>query len=241
MTQPPQPPGSNHHDPQQSGHYDQWITGSSQSAGRPEETQQLPPYGQSSAGNPYTQPYGQQTTQPPAQPPTQPTAQPPTQPTTQPWGQPPAGQPAPSAFGSWQPQPAQQPQFSQSKRFADANPLRAAFDFSFKQYATPGIAKIVYVAAIVLGLVWWIGGSIYWFRLASEINHLASSLSGPLGGGGGTGNPGGAFNIVGILSLVLGWIPVLLGVFLVRVFLEAAIAMTRTADDARHIRQKVEE
>lgn len=47
--------------------------------------------------------------------------------------------------------------------------------------------------------------------------------------------------MIGILSLVLGWVPVLLGVFLVRVFLEAAIAMTRAADDARHIREKVEE
>lgn len=253
MTQPSQSPSGNqpYQDPQQSGQPNQWITGSSQSAGRPEETQQLPPYGQSSAGQPqesaYSQPSAGHPYNPYAQPPTQPATQPQQQPQSSPyappmagqsWGQPPAAPPSGSAF-SWQPQLPQQTQPKRTKRTADANPLRAAFDFGFRSYATPGIAKIVYIVAIALGVVWWIGGSIYWFRVGAEINHFTSSISGPFGGG--TSNAGSAFTVIGILSLVLGWIPVLLGIFLVRVFLEAAIAMTRAADDARNIRTKLEE
>ncbi|GAB3916617.1 hypothetical protein GCM10011575_25100 [Microlunatus endophyticus] len=251
MTQPPNPPGGNqpHHDPQQFGQHNQWITGSSESASRPEETQQLPPYGQSSAAQPqagsYSQPsagspYGQPPTQPLTQPPAQPQSQPYAQPTAPSWGQPPSGAPDTSSFGAWQSQPPQQLQPQQQKRFGDANPFRAAFDFGFRTYATPGIAKIVYIVAIVLGVVAWIGGAIYWFRVAAAINHLASSLSSPFGGGGDS-NAGSAFTVIGIVSLVLGWIPVLLEILIVRVFLEAAIAMTRTADDARHIREKIED
>lgn len=248
MTQPPQSPSGDqpYQDPQRSGQQNHWIAGSSQSASRPEETRQLPPYGQSSAGQPHEGAYSQPSAgnpynpyaQPPAQPSTQPQSQPYAPPTGQSWGQPPAGPPGGSSF-SWQPQVPQQPQPQQRKRIGDANPLRAAFDFGFKSYATPGIAKIVYIVAIALGVVWWIGGSIYWFRIAAEINHFTSSIAGPFGGG--TTNAGSAFTAIGILSLVLGWIPVLLGIFLVRVFLEAAIAMTRTADDARNIRTKLEE
>lgn len=186
MTQPSQPPSGNqpHQNPQQSGQQNQWIAGSSQSASQPDETRQLPPYGQSSAGQPQDGAYSQPSAgNPYAQPPTPPPSQPYAPPTGQSWGQPPAGPPGGSSFGAWQPQFQQQPQPQHHKRFADANPLRAAFDFGFKSYAAPGIAKIVYIVAIALGVVWWIGGSIYWFRVAAEINHLASSIGGPFGGG----------------------------------------------------------
>lgn len=242
MSQPTRPPSDDQPDQnsQQFGPQNQWISGPSESASQAEETRQLPAYGQSSAGHQaaYSQPSA---SNPYTQPPSQPQSQPYAPPSGQQWGQPPAGPPGGSTFGAWQPQLPQQPQTQKPsvRRVGDANPLRAAFDFGFKSYATPGIAKIIYIVAIVLGGVWWIGGSIYWFRLAAEINHLASSIGGAFGGG--ASNAGSGFTVIGILSLVLGWVPVLLGIFLVRVFLEAGIAMTRAADDARAIRTKLEE
>lgn len=249
MTQPPEPPDENQpYDPsqqpsqqssQQSSQQNDWITSSSQSAGRPEDTQQLPPHGRGSAGQPYAgaysqpsggNPYNQPYQQPPAGAPYQQSQ--PYNPNQPPAGPPGAGMPQ---FGGWQAQAPQQPR----RRALDANPLRAAFDFSFKSYATPGLAKIVYIIAIVLGVVWWIGGAIYWFRVGAAINHLTSSISGAFGGGGSDGGANG-FTTLGILSLVLGWIPVALWIFLVRAFLEAAIAMVRTAGDARSIREKVD-
>lgn len=246
MTQPPNAPGddqpqghnSQHQGPPDPGHQypgnpysgqsggqqNQWITSSGQSAGRPEDTQHLPPQGQGPAGQPYAGSYSQPYTGQPYE-------------QAQPWAgnQSQGGPPGQGSFGGWQPQ---QPQ--PQHRIKDANPLRAAFDFSFRSYATPGIAKIVYIVAIVLGVLWWIGGSIYWFVIGALITHAAQSLTGGLGGGSGSSG-GGGFTTMGILSLVLGWIPVALWVLVVRVFLEAAVAMIRTAGDARVIREKVED
>jgi len=225
MTQPPnQPPQSQ-----------PWIAGSGQSANQSEETQQLPPQGQSSAGQPYAGAYSQPST---GNPYTEPYAQPQPQPQSQPrpqqtaahsWDQAPGG----SSFGTWQPRPPQyQPQVQSQqqqragKRFSDANPLRAAFDFRFDSYATPGLVKIIYILAAIIAGLWWIGGG-----LTALIAGMAASH---YGGGGGS-------LVLGILGLLLGWIPALLWLLFVRIILEASLALVRIADDARNIRTKLEE
>ncbi|HEY9293848.1 MAG TPA: DUF4282 domain-containing protein [Microlunatus sp.] len=162
--------------------------------------------------------------------------------------QPGAGQqPAPGAFGAAPQypsggggQPPTQPtgyqggwqQPPRSERLADANPIRAAFDFSFSRYATPGLVKIIYILAVVIAALWWIGGTIFTFIAGAA----ASSVSayGDSGGGGGT-------VLLGFVTLLLGWIPALLWVLFVRVVLEGLMALVRVAEDARGIRKKVDE
>lgn len=192
MTQPPNGPSGDQppeHHPQHFGQQNQWITGSSRSAGQQEDTQ------------PSARPYQ------PAQPydPNQPPA-----------GPPGGGTP----YASWQPQ---QPQ--PQRRFSDANPLRAAFDFGFNSYATPGLVKIIYVLALIMAALWWLGGG-----LGALIAGIAARN---LGGGGGT-------VALGVVGLLLGWIPALLWLLFVRIVLEASLALVRVADDARHIRTKIE-
>lgn len=136
-------------------------------------------------------------------------------------------QPGPVGYPGWQ-QPASGPA---DRKFDDANPLRAAFDFGFNRYATPGLVKIIYVLAVVIAAVWWIGGTITTFVLGAAVSDLGRMTTGSGGGGGGI--------VLGIVSLLLGWIPALLWVLLVRVVLEAAMALVRVAEDARGIREKV--
>lgn len=234
MTQPPHPPGDDQpyqQHPQQPSQHNQGITGSSQSAGRPEDTQQLPPQGQGSAGHPYAgaysqpsggNPYNQPYSQPSNQPYQQPSAGGPYE-QTQPYAanQPPTGPSAGSAsFGSWQPQPPQH-----QRRATDANPLKAAFDFSFNSYATPGLVKIIYILAAIVAGLWWIGGG-----LVALISGIAASSYG-----------GGGAIFLGVVGLLLGWIPALLWLLFVRIILEASLALVRVADDARHIRTKIDD
>ncbi|QGN34675.1 DUF4282 domain-containing protein [Microlunatus sp. Gsoil 973] len=242
MTQPPNAPEGDQppeHQPQQFGQPNQRITGSGQSAGRPEDTQPLPPHGQGSADQPYAGaynqapdnpynpynpqqsggPYNQPTGDPYNQyaaPPTPPPTPPPTAPTTAPTGPTGGGTP----YRTWQPQ-----QHSQ-RRISDANPLRAAFDFGFNSYATPGLVKIIYVLALIVAALWWIGGGL--------TGLIAGVAARGLGGGDGS-------VALGIIALLLGWIPALLWLLFVRIVLEASLALVRVADDARHIRAKIED
>lgn len=134
-----------------------------------------------------------------------------------PYGAPPGGQ---SGYGPPGPPP--------HRSVSDANPFRAAFDFTFDSYATPGLVKIIYVLAVILAAIWWIGGTIMSFITGAAI----TSLGDPYGESGGAGGV-----VLGIFWLLLGWIPALLWLLLVRIMLEASIALVRVADDIRHLRQ----
>jgi hypothetical protein len=228
MTQPPNPPAGDQPPedrPQQFGQPNQWITGSS--ADRPEDTQQLPPHGQGSAEQPYAGAYHQSSESsynPYDTPAGSPYNQPPGDPYTQ-YPPPPTAPTGPTGGGtpysSWQPQQPQQPQH----RISDANPLRAAFDFGFNSYATPGLVKIIYVLALIVAALWWIGGGLTVL--------IAGVAARSLGGGDGS-------VALGVIALLLGWIPALLWLLFVRIVLEASLALVRVADDARHIRTKIE-
>jgi hypothetical protein len=207
--QQPGQPGPQHPG-QQPGQQGQWAHGGNdqgqgqqQSWGQQSWSQPSaePPYSQTSAGQPYSQPAA-----------------------GQPYGQSAAGQPPGGGYyQQWQTQPAKRP-------VGDANPLKAALDFSFDSYATPGLVKIIYILAAVLGALWWIGGTIVMFVAAASQPEIAGYSSGP----------SGSDFIPAILSLLLGWIPVLLWLLLVRVLLEAAMALVRTASDVRALRSDAE-
>lgn len=141
-----------------------------------------------------------------------------------PYGPPPGGPPGSGQTGGYGPQ---QP----PRAIADANPFRAAFDFSFGSYATPGLVKIIYVLAVILAAIWWIGGTIMTFIMGAAIMSVGDPY----------GDSGSAAGVVlGLFWLLLGWIPALLWLLLVRIALESSIALVRVADDMRHLRQSAD-
>lgn len=100
----------------------------------------------------------------------------------------------------------------------DDSPFAALVDFSFTKYATPGLVKIIYIAAGILGILWMLGGIIGSFSLQDTLG------------------PGAV--VLGILSLVFGLIGLLVFVLVLRVQLELALAIVRTATDVRELRKK---
>lgn len=120
--------------------------------------------------------------------------------------------------------PPQQPVPPAGNR-ADANPLKALFDFSFTSYATPNLIKIVYIAAIALGVLYWLGMTIALFAAGSAPSAYGSS---------GTAIPG-------VLTLLFGWIPLLFWIAMMRLTLEFYLANVRTAADVRTILDKIDQ
>ena len=102
------------------------------------------------------------------------------------------------------------------------NPLGALFDFSFTQYATPALVKIVYVLTVVAGMGSW---------LFSVLGAFAfSSMMRPFGGG----DPVG-----GVVALLFGWIPAVLFIALVRFMLEFYLATVRTNERVEQILEQM--
>ena len=90
----------------------------------------------------------------------------------------------------------------------DANPLMALFDFSFTKFATPGLVKIVYILQVVGAVGSWL----LWLLAAFGASRF----------------DGGA--AVGLLVLLVGWIPVLLSIAFTRFVLEGIVALIRIHD-----------
>lgn len=101
---------------------------------------------------------------------------------------------------------------------ARSSGLRSLLDFSFTSYATPSIVKLVYLGAAVLLVLAWLGYA---------ISFIGTGLSTDTGG----------LVVAGVLTLVLGWIPVLIYIALVRVSLEFSLAGIRTAEGVREIKE----
>lgn len=138
-------------------------------------------------------PYGgpPQGQQPPPPPPQQPAAGPPN-----PYGTPPPAAPEPPA----------------DRGDGGGGVFKALFDFSFTNYATPSIVRIIYVLAIVFGTLAW---------LVAAVTMLAS----------------GRGTVMLVLVIALGWIPLLLWISILRVGLELALASVRTAENTRRLRE----
>ena len=90
-------------------------------------------------------------------------------------------------------------------------PFSEAFDFSFSTYASLQLVKIVYILFIVIVSLVYVANVILTFVMTP---------------------------ILGILVLIVGWIPALLMVLAVRVRLEVTLATVRTAIDARALRNR---
>ena len=101
-----------------------------------------------------------------------------------------------------------------------------AFDFSFDSYATPAVAKAVYVPFVILCLLTYVGNVLMAFAIFMPDQDFGGFFK----------YSGSAFP--GILALVLGWIPGFFLILGVRVALEQALATVRTAIDARALRTR---
>lgn len=135
----------------------------------------------------------------------------------------PYGNDAASPTPSPEPGAEQKPAWQPWAKATPANPYPGALvqadavDYSFSTYQTPKLAKLIYILATIVAAVLWLSRAI--IPLAAGIH--AHSLDATTGGGEIT---------IGILILVFGWIPALLGLLLIRVALEAALALIRNTD-----------
>ncbi len=93
----------------------------------------------------------------------------------------------------------------------DNNSLRALLDFGFKEDATPGLVKSVYILAVLTGVGGWVLSVFGAFWLPWLFGGF---------GGGGTAN--------GVITLLFGWIPAALFIAFVRLTLEFYLVNSRT-------------
>lgn len=107
--------------------------------------------------------------------------------------------------------------------------LKALIDLSFRSYATPTVAKILYILTVALGVLAWLGSALGNFAMAAILSgdYQTESV---------------AFlpAMMGVGHLLLGWIPVLVMIIVVRVFLELSLANIRTAEDMQAVRDHLE-
>jgi hypothetical protein len=104
---------------------------------------------------------------------------------------------------------------------ADDNAFAALTDFSFTKMATPGLVKILYIAAAVFGILQVLGFTFSAFTFGGQI---------------------GTFGVVlGLLSLIGGLVGLVVFVLAVRIYLEIALSVVRSAQDVRAIRNKFDE
>ncbi|MFV0253906.1 MAG: DUF4282 domain-containing protein [Beutenbergiaceae bacterium] len=154
--------------------------------------------------------------------------------------QPAAGQTPPPAAGYYQPPsaasgPAAQPTGGPYPAQPGYGPppaaggLRSAFDFTFNSYATPGIVKVLYIIGIALAVLGYIINVI----MAFIVGGLLGVAMDPLG------NTSDISSVLlGMAGLLLGWIPALFGLLMLRVGLEVALSNVRSASDVQLLRQR---
>lgn len=101
------------------------------------------------------------------------------------------------------------PQGGGAQNFEEAKGFFGAlFDLDFKNFVTIKFAKFIYIIVIAAVGLWGIFG---W--LVGSFTMMTESM------------------FVGIIWLLLGWIPVLLGLIFARITLEFYVAMARTAQN----------
>lgn len=97
---------------------------------------------------------------------------------------------------------------------APRSPISLMFDFGMTETATPKIGKIVYLGTFVIGILWYIGTAISYFRSAFSIVTIL-----------GTSRSADTFSILlGVAFVLLGWIIPVVAAGFVRVFVEFAAA-----------------
>ncbi|GAA3281102.1 DUF4282 domain-containing protein [Nesterenkonia halobia] len=135
--------------------------------------------------------------------------------------QPPEGQHPQQGYypqqGQQPPQQGQQPYPQQSRQQSNAAEAKgffgALFDFSFQSFITVKFATLIYMVLLVFLALGW---------LFMIIGGFATDAW------------------VGVLALLLGWIPAVIYLILIRVMLEFYIAMIRTSQNTAGTRMEIE-
>ncbi|MBZ2198420.1 DUF4282 domain-containing protein [Occultella gossypii] len=91
------------------------------------------------------------------------------------------------------------------------------FDLSFSHYITLRFAKVLFILAIIFVALGWLGAVVSAFNFDPY--------------GGFYDDDGGAGAVLGVLTLLFGWIPGFITLLLVRVGLEFAVATIKTAQN----------
>lgn len=153
---------------------------------------------------------------------------PPAQSSPAPYGQPspaPYGQPSPAQYGEAPGQAPNQGWQPVAQKSEGANFFRALFDFKFEHFVTVKFSSVLYIVAIAVAALIWLGeiiSSIFF----GVIFGVASS--------GFLGDP--TFNPVPLIFAILfGWIPAVISLIFMRVGLEFSVAVVRTALNTREI------
>ncbi|GAB3181894.1 hypothetical protein GCM10027060_13670 [Nesterenkonia halophila] len=135
--------------------------------------------------------------------------------------QPPEGQHPQQGYhpqqGQQPPQQGQQPYPQQSRQQPNAAEAKgffgALFDFSFQSFVTVKFATLIYMVLLVFLALGW---------LVMIIGGFVTDTW------------------VGVLALLLGWIPAVIYLILIRVMLEFYIAMIRTSQNTAGTRMEIE-
>lgn len=105
------------------------------------------------------------------------------------------------------------PQLAPQRPGREAGFFRSLFDLSFAsdRVVTISFARLIYLLVSIFSVLWWIVGAIILFAIGDGNDDLE------------------AFQVLGVLQLVLGPIGVLLTILFCRVALEVTIALIRTS------------
>lgn len=105
---------------------------------------------------------------------------------------------------------------------AQAGFFRSLFDLSFaaERSVTMSFVKVIYVLGIALPVLSWLGGSLLFFILGGIQNAAYAEFY---------GSGGSPQMVMGVLTLIFGWIPALINIILLRVVLEFVTAQIRTS------------
>ncbi|MFS0143859.1 DUF4282 domain-containing protein [Corynebacterium striatum] len=159
-------------------------------------------------------------------------------------GQPQPGQPGQQAFGGYPQQnhggfnqPAQQgfgpyPQGLQQAQPQRDNFFKSLFDFKFSSFITVKFASVIYIIAMIVGVLWWLGGLLF-AVMGGSIGGLAGSLSGSSFGGG--------MAVMMIFGhLIFGSLGLVLYLIQVRLVLEFFVANIQTTENTKKLVENAE-
>ncbi|MGJ6980562.1 DUF4282 domain-containing protein [Aestuariimicrobium soli] len=142
----------------------------------------------------------------------------------QPGQQPPPGQQPQQPQQQWQPGPGQHVAPPRGESGGVMGFLRSLFDLSFDRFVSPSIIKVLYALAIALVVLNWVGT----FMLLFIAGASAGSYS----------DDGTTMVVMGFLTLLLGWIPALFFIGLIRMGFEFMLALVRTSEDVHVLRER---
>ncbi|WP_460648261.1 DUF4282 domain-containing protein, partial [Leucobacter ruminantium] len=84
---------------------------------------------------------------------------------------------------------------------------------------------------IGLNVLAWLGWTVFFFIVGAAGNAIGSAF--------GSSGSGGGMIVMGVLTLLFGWILALLNVIVLRVTIEFVIAQVRTAQNTTRLAQRV--